>query len=166
MTTRYASSAQDPSVLPAVPLNAQNTQGLVHELESHVNLPVGATATDLTIYGRIPSNAKISPDSKFYYGALTGVTSFELGLYVETTPFVPDTTKGSATCLVGATDIHTAGSVDFSAAIAIANRGKYAWETAGLAADPGGWLLVVGTTVTGTSTAAADTGVHVKQRLT
>ncbi len=166
MTTRYASSAYDPTSFPFPQLNAQNSQGHVREMQSNVNLPIGHAPGDLVIFGHIPSNVKVGRNSDLYFGALTTVTSFDVGLFVEAAAMTPDLDNGAAACLISALDVHLAGKANFDA-IAPANGGKYAWELAGLSKDPGGFLLVVGQThaAGGTATAAADVDIHVKFRV-
>lgn len=164
MVTRYASSAQDPTILPSVPLNPQNTQGKQNTLQSNIQIPNAAVATSMDVFGRVPSGCKIEPGSKLFYQAVTGVTSYDVGLFVEASPMVPDTTKGTDNCLISAQDIHLAGSVDCSAAISPDKGAKYAWEQAGLAADPGGWLLVVGTIDVGPASVAAWVDAHIHYR--
>lgn len=167
MTNRFASSAQDPSVLPANPLPAQHTYAERRSLQSNVQVPIGEAPGDTDIFGRIPTNVEIEPGSKLWNGAITGITSYDLGLYAELTPFVPDTTKGSAACLVAAKDIHTASSQDFSALITPDKAAKKAWEIAGLASDPGGFLVVVGTvhSAGGTASAAQWLDLHLEMRI-
>ena|SRR5581483_10404522 len=166
MTIRYASSARDPSVQPITPTPAQNSQGDLKALQSNVQLPVGATVADRDVFGRIPTNAKIEPGSKLWNGALTGLTSYDVGLFAETAPFTPDYTQGAAACLISAKDIHLASSQDFSALITPDKGGKSAWELAGLTSDPGGFLCVVGTihAAGGTATASDWLDLHLHYR--
>lgn len=161
MTIRYAAKANDPATLPA-PVLVERRR--VSELESNFQIPIGAAAADTVIFGRIPSGCKINPGSIMRHGALTTTTSVNVGLYAESAPFVIDATKGSANCLIAAYDPHLAGTKDFTAAITPDLGDKFAWEIAGLSADPGGFLLVVLTTVTGTSTAAAWFDMRVTYR--
>lgn len=163
MTIRFASLANDPSVLPQPVLVERRRKS---EMQSNIQVPVGEAPGDTDIFGRIPSSCKIDPGSKVYWGALTGITSYDLGLYAEGTPWVIDATKGSANCLIAAKDVHLAGNSDMTAAITPDKGGKFAWEIAGLASDPGGFLLVVGTVhaAGGTSTAAQWIDLHLNYR--
>lgn len=165
MTVRYGSSAADPSVMPIVPLPAENTEGHVHENQSYRLVPIGEAPGDTAVMGRIPSNARIRAASAIDFGAITGITSMDFGLYAEKSAWVPDTTKGSAACLASAKDVHLAGSTTFDA-IALADRGKAAWQLAGLADDPGGYMLIVTTVhaAGGTATAAAGLNVGTQYR--
>lgn len=155
MAIVYGSQAFDPTVLPITPLSALDTEGHVKENVSVAAIANPQAQNDLVYFGRIPSNAKISKGSTLYYDAITGVTSFSVGLFQEKSMMVPDLTKGSQTCLINALDIHLAGSSNY-AALAPGDGNKYAWQIAGLADDPGGYMLVVGKVVAGPSSAAGN----------
>lgn len=150
MTIRFGAKAFDPATFPW-PETVERRR--VSEMASNYQIPIGAAALDTVVFGRIPSSCKVSPGSILRHGALTTTTSINVGLYTETSPFVIG--AGVANCLIAAYDPHLAGSKDCTAAITPDLADKFAWELAGLATDPGGFLLVVLTTVTGTSTAAA-----------
>lgn len=159
MTIRYGAKAFDPASLP---WSETVERRRVSELASNFQIPIGAAATDTVIFGRIPSHCKVSPGSIMRHGALTTTTSVNVGLYTEASPMVIG--AGVANCLIAAYDPHLAGTKDFTAAITPDLADKFAWELAGLASDPGGFLLVVLTTVTGTSTAAAWFDMRVSYR--
>lgn len=161
MTIRYAAKAFDPTAYPYPEMVARVR---VSEMASNYQIPIGAAAADTVIFGRIPSSCKINPGSILRNGALTTTTSVNVGLYAEASPMVIDATKGSANCLIAAYDPHLAGTKDCTAAITPDLADKFAWEIAGLATDPGGFLLVVLTTVTGTSTAAAWFDMRISYR--
>lgn len=163
MTIRYGSTAYDPATFPIPQLDPVNAQGHPRMLESWRNLPIGAAPGDQLVFGQIPSSARIMRGSTLYFGALTTVTSFDLGLYVENGPMTIG--AGAAACLISALDVHLAGKSTCDA-ILPAQGGKYAWELAGLASDPGSFLLVVGVihAAGGTATAAADFDLHLSYR--
>ena len=144
VVNKYASSARDPSVTPPSLKPVQIRAGHMKCLVGTVEIANGDSATSTVEFGEIPSSALILASSLLERDALTGVTSFDLGLgkYDDASQaFV----AGDVNCLVAASDIHTAGSGSAVSAVDIANRGKRAWEIAGYASDPGGNLTVMGT---------------------
>jgi hypothetical protein len=165
MAIKYASAAWDPATLPFPQMSARDSQGHVKELCSVQPVAVGDTAAQQYVFGRVRSDAKLCLDSALFNAAITGLTSFDLGLFVETAPMVFDADQGDADCLIAAYDIHTAGSKDVSALLRD-KANKDAWEIAGLTSDPGGWLLVVGTVhaAGGTATAAGNLTAQVRFR--
>lgn len=156
MTVRYGSQGQDPSVRPIVPLAAEDSEGHIKENVSYRAVPIGEAPGDTAIMGRIPSCARVRPNSVARFGAITGITSLDVGLYAEKSAWVPDTNNGAAACLASAKDIHLAGTFNYDA-IPLASENMPAWQLAGLSDDPGGYMLIVTTVhaAGGTSTATA-----------
>lgn len=153
MATVYSTGAADPTSLPVDPVPTENAAGKIKSIQSVASIANGQAQNDLVVFGRIPSSARVHKGSTLYNDALTGLTSFSLGLFQPSSLNVPNTSLGSQACLISAADIHAAGSNTF-AAISNTNVGVMAWQLAGLNDDPGGYLLVVGKIVAGPTSAS------------
>jgi hypothetical protein len=134
-------------------------KGHLGQICSTVELANGDDALTTIYFGDIRSNARISPNSKLYYDALTGVVDFDLGLGQGYENGYANYTEKSGDCLVNGLDIHLAGNASAVSAVDIANYDKTAWEIAGFASDPGGVLNVVGT-LKAAATAAGTVTLH------
>lgn len=151
VVTKYGSGAKDPTSLKNVE-NIYNS-GRMRCLKSSVTITNGDSAASLYYFGDIPSNALIHGDLAFLdNAAITSSTSFHLGFYSPAGGAVI-----SNNALINARDISSAANANLRTigTLTLANSNKRAWELAGLSADPGGVLSVVGTL----NVAATATGV-------
>lgn len=150
VVSKYGSGARDPAAL----VNTENVYngGRMRCLNSKITITNGDDIASIYRFGAIPSNAIIDPQSFLDYYAATGVTSFDLGFYYPNGGAVID-----ANNLVAALDIHLAGTGTLRSigTLTLANSNKRVWELAGLSADPGGNIDIVGTI----NAAATATGV-------
>lgn len=153
VVTKYGTGYRDPASLKAI--DAINRGAEIRLIKSRATITSGDSIASQYYLGSVPSNAKINPGAKLYWGAATSVTSADLGF------FKPN---GGAVILVNALiaaqDIHLAGSTDLfgatgSGVATPANMDKAAWQLAGLTADPGGELDIV-LTINAAATATAD----------
>lgn len=137
VVTRYGTAVKDPA--SALAVNANVAEGLDRTAYSKVSVSSDSN-TSLHLLARLPSNARLRPGSTLYYSALTGLTSYSIGLGVNGA-----IVNSKTAALVSAEDIHLAGSVLLSKAIAAGSLGKQLWDLAGYAADPGGMIDIIGT---------------------
>lgn len=88
--------------------------------------------------GKAPSHVILDPQSTLYHGAITGLTSYHVGLELN------GTVVGAA-LLASALDLALAGNKNPTAALVVATGiGKQLWEVAGLTRDPGVVYDIVG----------------------
>lgn len=102
-----------------------------------VEVSAAASVASKYVLGQVPSNAVILPASKLHRDDLdnsANTPTLDIGLAE------PDNTYDAA--LNNGIDAKTAGSTDLYGSD-IANIGKYAWEMAGLSADPGKMFDVI-----------------------
>lgn len=129
----YGSSAYDPSVVPRVPLPAEETQGHIKELTGTTEVANGDSATSTIAMGNVPSTARLTP-SRIYTDAIAGNTSVSVG------------DAAHPTALLNAADLHTGGAVGAGQALTgidIANINKPLWSLLGYADDPGGEIMLI-----------------------
>jgi hypothetical protein len=120
-----------------------NAEAQVRCIYSKISIANGDSATSKLYLGRIPSNARILPNSTLYHSAITTLASLDVGF------------AAAVAALLAAGDVTTAGSKSLVAAVATGNLGRRAWQHAGLALDPGGLMDIfatmnAGATVAGT----------------
>lgn len=129
-----------------------DAEGQVRAIFSDIAVANGDSATSVAYVGRVPSDARFVFGGELINGAIAGLTSLSIGLAKPaqdvTNPPVSATAAQtaallSATCLMNAVDIHVGGN--FAIGPATGSWKKRAWELAGLATDPGGYLDVVAT---------------------
>jgi hypothetical protein len=147
--TRYTEGYPDPT-------NYYKATGELSQLKvncSCFDIPVTTddVATSVHYLARIPSHALILPISTLLCTAITGLTSYSVGL---------TNLKGTtvANALVNAQTLASATSVSLVAAVTAANRRKRAWQLLGLSSDPGGVLSVIGTVNADAGTTGIITG--------
>lgn len=130
---RYAAGYPDPSALSAY--SRKSRDAVAYVKNSYFEIAIGAADSINSVYwlARIPSSARIKPQSTFYVGAIAGLTSLSIGV---------DNLKGTkvANALVSAVDVHSGGAFSLVSAIAAANYAKELWQLLGLSSDPGGAL--------------------------
>lgn len=153
VVTKYGSGYRDPTSLKAI--DAINRGAEIRIIKSKATITNGDGIASKYFLGSVPSNAKINPGGKLYWGAATSVVSADLGFY-----YPNGGALILATALIAAQDIHLAGSTDLfgatgSGVATPTNMDKAAWQLAGLTADPGGELDVV-LTINNAATATAD----------
>lgn len=142
--TRYGNAVKDPtSIRPSESIDAE---GVSRDSYSKISV-VSDDSTSVHVLARLPSNARLKPGSTLYYSALTGLTSYSVGLGVNGA-----IVNAKTAALVSAEDIHLAGSVLLSKAIAAGSLGKKLWDLAGYSSDPGGMIDIIGTTGANCST--------------
>lgn len=139
VVTKYGNGYPVPGALTLV--SAVDAEASVRVIYSKISVANGDSIASLLYLGRVPSNARILPNSTFYYSAITGLNSLDIGF------------AGAVNALVAAKDVTAAGNASLVSAITAGNLGKKAWEMAGLAADPGG-LIDVFATMNAAATAA------------
>ena len=107
-------------------------------------------------FARLPSNAIILPASSLYCSAITGVTSYSVGV---------TNRKGVsvANALINAQTLEAAATVSLVANVGAANLRKRLWQLLGLANDPGGLLHVYGSMNAAATAAGVITGVILYQ---
>lgn len=110
--------------------------GKVNHLYFEALLVNGNLANSRWFLGRIPSAALILPISTLHTTAITGLTSFSVGLTNEIGTTV-------ANALVNAQTAASAANFSLVGAVATANYGRMAWQHLGLARDPGAMLTVI-----------------------
>lgn len=144
--TRYGNAVKDPAAINAVA--SIDAEAQVRSAYSKISVASdGATSSHLL--ARLPSNCRLLPSSIAYFSALTGLTSYDVGIGLNGTVI-----SGKAAVLVAAEDIHLAGNVSLVKAVAAGSLGKKLWEHAGYTSDPGGMLDIIGTV----NNAASTTG--------
>lgn len=136
-----ASGATDPANPKQAALPAEEVQGHVKSLVSTKEILNTDSIASTVKFGSIPSNARILRNSALDHDAITGLTDFDLG--------IGQTVAGvlivkSADCLINGATLASAGSKALTA-IDLAALPYPAWKLAGYAADPGGFLDIVGT---------------------
>lgn len=138
IVTKYGDGYPAPGGLS---VDAVNAEGSVRCCYSKISVANGDSATSKLYLGRVPSNARILPNSTLYNSAITGLTTLDVGF------------TGAVAALLAAGDVSTAGSKSLVAAIAAGNLGRRAWQQAGLASDPGGLLDIFATMNAGATAA-------------
>ena len=118
-----------------------NAEGQVRQIYSKISVANADSATSKLYLGRIPSSARILPNSTLYHSAITGLTTLDVGF------------NAAVAALLAAGDVSTAGSKSLVGAVVAGNLGRRAWQHAGLAADPGG-LMDIFATMNAAATAA------------
>lgn len=129
---------------------AESQDKLVFSL---VNVANGDSATSVAYIGRVPSDARfVFGENNVILPAIAGLTSLSVGLAkpaqdVNNPPVSASAAQIanilSATCLLNAVNVAAGGT--FALGPTTGNWKKRAWELAGLAADPGGYLDVIAT---------------------
>jgi hypothetical protein len=87
--------------------------------------------------GKLPSHAIILPDSQIIHGAITGLTTYHIGLELNGAVV-------NASALASALDLSTAGTKTLTALVIATGIGKQLWQIAGQTRDPGVVYDVVG----------------------
>lgn len=124
-----------------VSVDAVNAEASVRSIYSKVTIAATDSAASKLYFGRVPSNARILPQSTLTYEAITGLTNLDVGF------------ANAVAALLAAKDVSSAGSTALMGAVATGTVGRRAWQLAGLTADPGGMLDIIGT-MNSASTAA------------
>jgi len=104
--------------------------------------------------GKIPSHAIILPDSSLIHGAITGLTSYHIGLELNGAVVDVD-------CLAAALDLSTAGTKTLTALLVASGIGKQVWQVAAAPRDPGVVYDVVGV-MNAAATASANLELFLK----
>lgn len=113
-------------------------EGIVKNVYSQVAVANGDSIGSTHFFARVPSDGRLLPNSILRDSNIASLTSYSVGINQPNGGAVI-----SATCLLNAADIHTAGDSQLGPATGSWN--KRFWEIAGLASDPGGYLDIVGT---------------------
>ena len=141
VVTKYSSAMPDPTTYPAQPKSV-NVEGRVKSLFGSVAVANGDSIASQFFVGKIPSHARILPSSAVHCTAVTGA-AINFGFDI----------SGKAAVLLAAQTIATAAKLPATAAVAVADQSKFAWELAGYAQDPGTQLTLVAA-LTAAATAA------------
>lgn len=131
VVTTYGTGYKNPAAIKAV--EAVFAEGAEKKIFSTVLVGSADSIASVYFFGRVPSNAIISPGALLYAPAIAGLTDFSLGF------------AGAPKALMSDVDIHAGGSFAARSVVSIANYGQRAWQDAGLASDPGGFLDVFAT---------------------
>lgn len=133
VVTKYGNGYKDPAAIRTVA--AVFAEGQQRVITSVLPIASGDSANSVLYIGKVPSNAIIDPDSRYYFTAITGLTDLDIGF------------ANAPAALVDGDDLATAGSQTLAGhgTLTPANMAKRAWELAGLTADPGGNLDVFAT---------------------
>ena len=157
VVTKYGSGYRDPTSLKAI--DAINRGAEIRVVKSLVSITNGDSAASQYRLGSVPSNAKPSPGAQLYCGAVTGVTSADLGLaYPNGGATILQTALFSGQTLATAAAISLFAATG-SALASLANIDKPYWQLAGLTSDPGGELdlvLTINAAATATATVFAE----------
>lgn len=139
VVTKYGSGFPAPTSPTAI--DHIFAEGNARAINSKISIANGDSALSLFYIGRVPSQAIIDPRSTYYYEAITGVTDFDVGFYDK------DGVVIDADALIDGDDIHLAGNQTLAGhgTITTPNMNMRAWQWAGLSADPGAMLSIVGT---------------------
>jgi hypothetical protein len=138
IVTKYGDGYPAPGGQSVQSIDAEAQVRCIYSKISVANLD---SATSKLYLGRIPSNARILPNSTLYNSAITGLTTLDVGF------------SGAVAALLAAGDVSSAGTKSLVAAVAAGNLGRRAWQHAGLTADPGGLLDVFATMNAGATAA-------------
>jgi hypothetical protein len=150
VVTKYSQGYPDPT-------NYRTSKGEWSQYKSNglyfeVAVANGDSSTSVFYLGRIPSSALILPISTLYTTAITGLTSFSVGLTNELGTTV-------ANALLNAQTMASATSFSLVGNVGTTNYGKQAWQLLGLTTNPGGLLSVIGT-MNAAATAAGTINGH------
>lgn len=107
--------------------------GRVRSLHDTVEITAGDSINSKYFLAKVPSNARIEPQSQIHFDAIGTSVTLDIGDAND-----PD---GLATFI----DISAAGSSIVLEAVDIEDYGKYLWELLGYSEDPGGQLDLYGT---------------------
>lgn len=140
VVTKYSTAMPDPATFKAP--KAVNTQGAIKSLFGSVAVANGDSIASKFYVGKIPSNARILPNSQVI---CTAITSGAMNLGFDL--------AGKEAALLSAQTIATAASVSAVTAVGTANLTKFAWELAGYTYDPGAELTVVAALTAGAAAA-------------
>lgn len=156
VVTKYGRSYKDPTA--TLLIDPVFSEGRPRQVNSGaVAVANGDSATSKHYLGKIASNAVPSPLGILYHDALTGVTSYDIGLEL----------NGAAVnvnCFAAALNLTVAGSKAMLAAVATANLGKRVWELLGLASDPGVEYDIIGTMNQAATAAGSLAGFFIYSR--
>jgi hypothetical protein len=141
VVTKYGSGYKDPAAIR--PIDAVFAEGLDRTFTSKVTVANGDSIASVLLFGKVPSNALISPGSNLYLPAISGLTSFSLGF------------AAAPAALMSAVNIAAGGTFPAASAVNLSNYVQKAWQLATLTSDPGGMLDIVGTMNTA-ATAGGD----------
>lgn len=147
VVTTYGQGYRNP-VANVAPL-AVFAEGHLHTIVSTIAVGAADSATSKYYIGRIPSSAVLDPASLAYGGGVVGLTSVSVGFDASPLPAGLIAWAASPALLVSAQDWHLAASFSLVQNVAVGNYGKRAWELLGLAQDPGGFIDVFATNVSG-----------------
>lgn len=105
---------------------------------------------------RIPTHARILPSSKFYNDdlATSGSPAIKLGFRAVEGNIT--TTLNALNASIALSTVSTANTGMNVLGTTLSNYGKKVWELLSLASDPGGFVDVVGTTITAATTATGN----------
>lgn len=118
---------------------AEFAQATLKTLNSQVSLANGDSIASVYHLGWIPSDVMIDMDSNMQVQANAGLTTVSVGI---SGSGGQATAAGVANCLVTALNVAAGGKFSMTGNITAANVQQRAWQLAGLAADPGGYLEV------------------------
>lgn len=144
IVTKYSSALRDPSVGKAPKALVANA--VRRGVFGSVAVANGDSIGSKFYFGKVPSSARIEATSMLRYTAITS-GAMNVGFDI----------SGKEAALVSAQSIASAGSTSLTAAVALADLGKPAWQIAGYTSDPCTALVIVGTL----SAAAAAAGTVV-----
>lgn len=131
VVTKYGTGSKDPAALR--PVDAVFAEGIDRTIASKISVANGDSQNSLLYFGKVPSNALLSPGSNLYAAAITGLTSFSLGF------------AAAPAALMSAVNVAAGGTFPALSAVSLSNYTQRAWQLAGLSSDPGGLLDIVGT---------------------
>jgi hypothetical protein len=131
VVTKYGNGYKDPAALK--PVAAVFAEGIDRTFCSKISVANGDSQNSLLYFGKVPSNALLSPGSNVYAAAITGLSSFSLGF------------AAAPAALMSAVNISAGGTFPALSAVSLSNYVQPAWQLAGLSADPGGMLDIFGT---------------------
>ena len=146
MTNFYSNLVDNPAAVGRRDMHDAKIDGAPVRHAFPVYTPNNPAAGDVVYMAKLPSNARLLPTSKAWYGALTGGTQVQVGFVND-----PD-------ALLVNQNMATAGSAALLSTLANAN--KMVWQLAGLSEDPGTELDVIMTLTTDVSTTDVPIGLE------
>jgi len=136
IVTKYGRGFKDPATITLPP--AAYAEGQVRVITTGgIAVANGDNSGSKHYLGKISSKAIILPQSILYHTALTGVTSYDIGLE-------KDGAVINVNVLASALTLASAGSKSVVAALATGSIGKRVWELLGLSNDPAVEYDIVG----------------------
>lgn len=148
VVTKYSNAARDPAT--AKTPKGMDTEGTVKSLFAQLAVANGDSANSVFYFGKLPSNARILPDSHLHTTAITGA-AINIGFAVNALP----------AALSAAQSLAAAGSFALIPAVTVANQVKKVWQLAGYTSDPGTMIDIIGTLTAG-ATAAGTFNINLR----